>query len=210
MANLTLMGLYNYDDTLFNQLEVPEGVDKQLLIDNILMECAELEVVYSNYHFIKWAIGRWSEKELVVWNKLKELFELDYNPIWNVDGTEEESITRALDRSTNSTGNINNASSVGVNSTNAHGVTGFNSEDYANAEQDILDSTTGSTSNTDTQDQGNQKDLETITTKKTRGGNIGVTTTQKMLNEELDVRPKLNIYNYIVESFKSRFCLLIY
>ena len=210
MANLTLMGLYNYDDTLFNQLEVPAGVDKQLLIDNILMECAELEVVYSNYHFIKWAIGRWSSKEMAVWNKLKELFELEYNPIWNVDGTEEESITRALDRSTNSSGNINNASSVSTNTTNTHGVTGFDSEDYANAERDIVDGTTGSTSNTDTSDLGSQKDLETITTKKTRGGNIGVTMTQTMASEELKIRPKLNIYNYITESFKSRFCLLIY
>ena len=210
MANLTLMGLYNYDDTLFNELEVPAGVDKQLLIDNILMECAELEIVYSNYHFIKWAIGKWSAKEMAVWNRLKELFELEYNPIWNVDGTEEESITRALDRSTNSSGNINNASSVSTNTTNTHGVTGFDSEDYANAERDIVDGTTGSTSNTDTSDLGTQKDLETITTKKTRGGNIGVTMTQQMLNAEMDVRPKLNIYNYITESFKSRFCLLIY
>ena len=41
-------------------------------------------------------------------------------------------------------------------------------------------------------------------------GNIGVTTSQQMLEQELEVAPKLNITNYIVDSFKKRFCLLVY
>lgn len=41
-------------------------------------------------------------------------------------------------------------------------------------------------------------------------GNIGVTTSQQMLEQELVVSAKLNVYNYIMESFKDRFCLEIY
>lgn len=41
-------------------------------------------------------------------------------------------------------------------------------------------------------------------------GNIGVTTSQQMLESELEVAPKLNIMNIIIESFKNRFCLLVY
>lgn len=41
-------------------------------------------------------------------------------------------------------------------------------------------------------------------------GNIGVTTSQQMLEQELDVAPKLNVYNYIIDSFRKRFCLLVY
>ena len=41
-------------------------------------------------------------------------------------------------------------------------------------------------------------------------GNIGVTTSQQMLEQELLVSAKLNVYNYIMNSFKDRFCLEVY
>ena len=41
-------------------------------------------------------------------------------------------------------------------------------------------------------------------------GNIGVTTSQMMAESETIVAPKLNVYNYIMESFKNRFCLEVY
>lgn len=41
-------------------------------------------------------------------------------------------------------------------------------------------------------------------------GNIGVTTYGKMIGEELELRPKLDIYRYIVEEFKHEFCVMIY
>ena len=40
-------------------------------------------------------------------------------------------------------------------------------------------------------------------------GNVGVTTTQQMIEEERRVS-EFNISDYIIESFKLRFCLLIY
>ena len=41
-------------------------------------------------------------------------------------------------------------------------------------------------------------------------GNIGVTTSQQMLEQELLVAPKLNMYNYIMESFKNRFLIEVW
>ena len=41
-------------------------------------------------------------------------------------------------------------------------------------------------------------------------GNIGVTTSQQMLEQEIEVSAKLNVIKMIVESFKERFCLLVY
>ena len=40
-------------------------------------------------------------------------------------------------------------------------------------------------------------------------GNIGVTTTQQMIEAEREV-VKFNIVDYIIGSFKKRFCILIY
>lgn len=41
-------------------------------------------------------------------------------------------------------------------------------------------------------------------------GNIGVTTTQQMLNQELDIIPKLDCIDFIADDFKSEFCLYVY
>ena len=41
-------------------------------------------------------------------------------------------------------------------------------------------------------------------------GNIGVTTSQQMLEQEIEVSAKLNVIKMIVESFKERFCILVY
>ena len=45
MALMTVEGLYNYKDTLFNEFNVPDGLDKQIAIDTICMRSRELEVL---------------------------------------------------------------------------------------------------------------------------------------------------------------------
>ena len=44
---------------------------------------------------------------------------------------------------------------------------------------------------------------------RTEQGNIGITTTQQMINEEREV-DKFNLMDYIIDRFKQRFCLLVY
>ena len=72
-SRLSLLGLYNMDNTLFNELNVPEDFtndDIDILVANILMECAELEVLYPNATFMKDAIGAWSAKEVITWDRI--------------------------------------------------------------------------------------------------------------------------------------------
>ena len=201
-VNLSILGLYNYDNSLFSDMALPEGVDREILANNILMECAELEALYSDPGFMKFAINQWSSKEIITWNSLKDTFELEYNPIWNVDGTETTILTKDLYGSnTNSENGVNTGSG-----NNTHQVNGFNEAGLKDADKDL--STTSM--NTSVDNSGSYADKGTETTVHTRGGNIGVTMSQQLLEAELEVRPKLNIYNYIIESFKNRFCLLIY
>lgn len=47
-SSLSILGLYQWDSTLFDPMTVPDGVDKQAVVNNILLDCAELEVLYSN------------------------------------------------------------------------------------------------------------------------------------------------------------------
>lgn len=335
-ATLSILGLYNYDNSLFDNLVLPLGIDKDDVTDNLLLELAELEVIYPSIDMMKFAIGSWSRKELPVWDKLYATTMLEYNPIHNYDRTEEvtDSETKSNKTDTSGTTNINgndsevrnlfgtdnqtrnltetnketvnkvetNKETRNLNTTddelrdltqntihdsdtsgsttnsgkdtNKESVYGFNQTTTATAtpsklfenelgsknestgkinyETNMTDTGTvgktiaeTGTVNNDKTDTGtvdnlltdsgtvnrNMSDSGSITHSKSDNvvlnnevvdngtverthnmrafGNIGVTTTQQMLEAERNV-VKFNIIDYIVDSFKGRFCLLIY
>lgn len=225
-AMLSFMGLYQADSTLFDLLTVPAGVDKSLLVDNFLLDSAELEAIYPEPEFMKNALGIYSARQLKVWESLAKTFELQYNPIWNVDGTVTEKETRDLQHADSGKTSRKDSSS-GTESETGSGTNGgtlqtdhagFNSSTYgadekqtsSNSASSTINRTNSGSGNSTSSDERSGSDTGTIERETTRTGNIGVTTTQQMLNEELETRPKLNIYKYIIEDLKSRFCLLIY
>lgn len=197
MATLSIMGMYNYDDTLFDGLQVPSGIDKQDIVDEILMQCAELEVLYPAPSIMKRAIEIWSNGNQRKWQKLYDTMTIEYNPIWNVDAniTDTENITgdvkRAIDRDTDASGN------------NTKSVKGFNETDWAEAEKNDITSNENELIN---ETVGNTTE-RTYTQRRT--GNIGVTTTQQMLEAERQIAD-FNLIDIIVNSFKYRFCILVY
>ena len=82
-ALITPLTMYQQDDTLFEDMELPKrpftnrgyddlfltgwDLDSDVLINNLLMETAELNVLYTDPAFLKSAITVWSKKELPVW-----------------------------------------------------------------------------------------------------------------------------------------------
>ena len=170
---LSIMGLYEYDNNLFQGLQLPEGLDREAVINEILLQCAELEIVYPNIDIMKLAITTWSVANQYTWQKLYDTMVVEYNPIWNVDATVN------IDRNTSGTGNATDA------------VKGFNSDVWAESDK------------TDTSSAAEEDVIER------RTGNIGVTTTQQMLEQERKIAD-FNMISYIAQSFKQRFCLLIY
>ena len=130
------------------------------------------------------------------WEKLYATLHFDYNPIWNVDGTEERTITRKLNRDKNETTNINRDTNVVSDNTN-NSTYGFNSSDPVpsgkiehTGQQNETEGNNFIATNTDT---------ETVTDKFTRGGNIGVTSTQKLVSEERDSW----LWNFYEQVFKD-------
>lgn len=170
---LSITGLYEYDNTLFQGLQLPEGLSQEAVINEILLQCAELEIVYPNIDIMKLAITTWSIANQYTWQKLYDTMVVEYNPIWNVDAN----VT--IDRNTSGSGNATDA------------VKGFNSNTWAESDK------------TDTTSEAEEDVYER------RTGNIGVTTTQQMLEQERKIA-EFNMISYIAQSFKQRFCLLIY
>ena len=91
MALLTVMGLYNYDNTLLDTMVYPSGMDGDQLKNNIILETAELEVIYPEPRFFKTAINLWSHSRLDTWNRIYTASQLEYNPIENYNRYETES-----------------------------------------------------------------------------------------------------------------------
>ena len=164
-AKLTITGLYEYNSDVFKDFRVPDGMDRQMVIESIVMECSAFSLVYPSFTFMQMAIKNWTATEFDIWSKLYESEHLDYNPLWNVDANIEEDI-----------------SGTGVGSTKGYNETKWlDNAKTVNADKRIT----------------------------RRTGNIGVTSSQQLLREQREVADFSTVY-YIIESFKKRFCVMIY
>lgn len=212
MSLMTVEGLYNYKDTLFSEFEVPVGMDKQIAIDTICMRSRELEVLYPNLEFFAKRIGMWSRKNQYNWKKLYDTTLLEYNPIENYDRMEEWTDTDS-ETGTNSRNNdIRNTISNEV--TNSGTVTeqntAFNAglSDHSKEISNNNTNSNGSGSTTENESGTSKRDLTHKRTGRAHG-NIGVTTSQQMIQSEREVA-MFNIYDIIAESFVDNFCLMVY
>ncbi len=218
-ANMSVLGLYTWDNTLFSLMEIPDELDKDTLIDNLLAETAELETLYANPVVLKNLIAVWSQKELPIWNKLYETTQYEYNPIDNYNRI-EEGTESGTDSRTHSGSDIRTLGGTDTSSgsyTDGHWVAGFDSTPSGNndglVKQHRNEGNSSATTNygkTDTLAHG-----ESVASQRAGGhtlhahGNIGVTTTQKLIREEREI-DRFNVYDIIIESFKMRFCIMVY
>ena len=198
------------DPTILDGMTIPNGLNLDTLKNNIILECAELEVLYSAPSFFRWAVDAWSLKESPTWEKMYKALQIEYNPLENYDRSESwtESGTRGNNKTVNNSTETSGSASTSGDS--KHYVTGYNSSSEVLQSHDV---TTGSDSNSFSA-TGNGTEAETGEHNDTRigriRGNIGVTTSQQMLKAEFDLAPEINMYNIITRSFRNRFCLLIY
>lgn len=87
-AKLSYLGLFQNNRSLFDGMELPDGMNKSFVINRLLIETAELQALYTDANLAKFAITNWANCRKPVWDKLYSTEKLEYNPIWNVDGTE--------------------------------------------------------------------------------------------------------------------------
>lgn len=240
-ATLSILGLYQREPKLFDELVLPGNMKKDVLIDNILYEAASLEAYYPDPNFMKFMIGRWSFMNQSVWQKLYDTTVLEYNPIFNYDRTEEwtenekmldgrtaastETETRNLKTGeTSRTDSNGDVTTTGTMKTELN-VSGYNEVTFTPSEETIETPDTMTSNNIivdgtrDSTDTGtvsiDKKDTESLDRKRDNlrtgraFGNIGVTTTQQMIQQERET-VLFNMYKVITDSFVDRFCLMVY
>ena len=300
-ANMSVLGLYNYDTSIFSNMAFPTGFtaqDKTDLVDNLLMELAELEVIYTDPAFFKMAVEKWSKKEVGTWNRIYSASLLEYNPIENYDRQEAETEVTDGSRQHSGTDTVTNSGTDTTTNSGTDTVTNSGTDTVTNSGKDTTQDS-GSDSSSGTGSKGTTRTGADTTTNQIAGydsgtlvthdtselafasgvsetttdsttvthgkkselthghveatqhghveatlhghveatqhglqsatlhgekiddditrnkmsrihGNIGVTTSQQMLQQEIDIAPKLNIMNYIIDSFKNRFCIMVW
>lgn len=89
---LSILGLYQYNHSVFDNLVIPDTIDRDVLIANICMECAELELVYPDWSVMREAIGYWSRKRIHSWEKISTVLYEKYDPFINIKRDEVRTI----------------------------------------------------------------------------------------------------------------------
>ena len=90
---LTMIGAYNFDTDIFTGLDLPDGLDRETVINNILLRCGESPLLYDNPDFIKLMIGTWSKKWKPSIKRMITALDEEYNPLHNFDRYEKQLIT---------------------------------------------------------------------------------------------------------------------
>lgn len=183
---MSIIGIYSYDPTIFDSVsalsatvtdadgaEHTATIAADKIVDNILCDCAELEILYTQPDYLKFAIGNWWGRKSPIYTALLETTLYKYDAIANYDRREEWTDTNEATANANDSVAAFNASSM-----------------VPRAESGSKTSGTG-------------KHAGRVY------GNIGVTTTQTLLEQERYVA-LYNAYRAIAEDFQARFCLLVY
>lgn len=121
----------------------------------------------------------------------------------SVTGSTSETVTETGSGTTGNVRDITDSGSASGSEETAATGTSENVRDILEGRQGTrTGSTTGSSTGQSTEEMN--ESYERI-----EQGNIGVTTTQAMIDEQREI-VKMNMYREITESFKQRFCLLVY
>lgn len=216
-AKLTLIGLYNHDSTLFDQMTLPDDIDRDVLINNILFRSGDFEVLYPDPDFLKPAIGVWSKKWQHTFNRWIKALNVEYDPLNNYNRTEEWSISEDIDdtasRSETVTGNTTDHAETETENTVTDRVSAYNNNTLVNDKEQTSagngSSSGGSTSN-QTVNASDTNERDRTESRIGRAyGNIGVTTSQQMLQAELDIS-LWNLYEHITDVFLSEFIIPVF
>lgn len=260
-AKITLIGLSNYNSNLFHYMVLPDNIDRDLLIDCILMRCGEFEVLYPNPNYMQSAINVWSRKWYRTFEKWVNVLSMEYDPLSNYDRTEtwtdtgsgnstnqingtntetindtnSETITNDTTTTHTSTGTATDNSTGSGNSESVNTVSAFDSSSYVphdknNSSTSTTNESISSTSANGTDEMENdvtrngqnntsrngqntststENSSNTLSHTGRMYGNIGVTTSQQMLQSELDIAT-WNLYEHISDIFASEFCIMVY
>ena len=167
-AKMTLIGYYDYLDAvgvdLFADLsELPAGIDKDTLESNIILQGGEFEVLYGDPYLLKHAISPWVQKWYRTFEKWVTALNIDYDPLYNYDRTEEWTDTHTGTVTDAGSGTTSDSRSISRSGTNEVSTTDGSTTN--NTRTDNLTETTNGTGSTETNGTHSGNHSDDTTTK---------------------------------------------
>lgn len=221
MSKITLIGFQDYmnanNDDLFSKMTLPEGISKDVLVENIMLKGGEFEVLFANPYYMQNAISTWCHKWQWSFERWVRLISEEYNPLHNYDRTEiytDETRGNVKNTSTATTESTSSDSSSGTGSSTSEDTkSAFDSTDYEPLNKNTSGNTNSSTSNTssdiDSSSESENVENRTFTHTAKMYGNIGVMSSQQMFQQESEVA-MFNLYDKITDIFLQEFVLPVY
>ena len=114
-AYISLLTLLQYDHDLFADLQLPSVLDKDVFVNELVAETAELEVIYPDPEIMRQMIGNWSASRIHTWEKIATVLYEEYDPFINIKRDEVRTIESSGESST--------------------GVSAWNQSDYTNRDR---------------------------------------------------------------------------
>lgn len=227
MGRLTLNGMYQYEPTLFEGMILPTGYDTDALFSEIMQRCGQLYPYHQVPDVLKANIRLWFSRNFLNFDRTMEALTAEYDPIENYNRIEQNTRTPNLtDKSTLSGkdttdrdyDHLKEKVSYKGSDTRETEVSAFDSSAYQPSEK-VTDSRTNREDEKDTDgkytDTTNFGKVDTLTHTGTESyrsnihGNIGVTTSQQMIESELELR-RFDVYTDIAARFEREFIVQVY
>lgn len=220
--------------TLFDGIALPEGLDHDSMVNSILFEAAELPPIYTDPALLKQMISHYFKTRLAIHSQLVSVLATEYDPIENYNRYEERNtsgsneVTRTDSESTSTTekgttsGTVTSSVSGSTSGEIENKVSAYNADTYQ--PDDHTDSSTTSDTSTETatggtssntgssQKTGSGTETGSHSGKETAHihGNIGVTTSQQMIESSIELLGVSDVYRYITADFIKTFCIRCY
>ena len=169
----------NYGDYLIRKNITPENV--KLYVANMLM---------SEKYNLETLIGT---------------LDLEYNPIENYNMVEEGTDNRTLDYAQRKSDTDFNSGTKKTSGQNKHSVAPYNNTTMYQTEQDDMSSSQDSYKDTTSRTDSAHIDKDNLSHRLTRSGNVGVTTSQQMIQAQRDLS-NLNISETIAKLVVNAIC----
>lgn len=199
-AKITLIGLEGYlnpEQSLFDKMALPEGIDKDTLIGSILMRCQEFELLYSDPYFMQDAVSIWSRKNYRTFDKWVKALNIEYDPLYNYDRTEQYTDTHSgqfgKSNSGTSSGSSDYTRTDNLSMADDHTRTDNLSSTLTHSEKAYNDASLVTISQNGTSDTGTQRNAGTVTNTGTQR-NAG-TESGSVSNNENGTDSYTNIHN---------------
>lgn len=183
-------------------------------ITNYILDVAgDFPTVYHSPDTFKAAFHRWWRVNVFRWARMYETMAREYDPISNYDRTEEwtDTVNGTAQESGRNSTTANSTSNLTGNAERTQKTAAFDSNTMVGRESHIEQSTNTAkdSSNTSGTATRNSTNTQNSIRKGRAYGNIGVTTTQEMLQAEREVL-KFELLEIISNEYKKRFCILVY